>query len=383
MKKWICAMLCLSVVAGLVSIDMNVMAKDYSANSEGAAVNRLLKAESFSQPGVETAAVESGSVQTPVPPTPIQPPAKIDAPYSGYKVVRSEDVFTVVQNADSTCAIVGYQGDKSVTTLYIPEKIEGKEVASVSVDAVRMYPYLTNIVVLGNAGFDRSVPGQPIQCDLADGVNIWARTGSRANLYATERGLTFHAIDGTPTLTGKKASGLKKATLSWSAVNGAVSYNVYRKRGKEAFSLCKNVSGLTFTNEGLKAGSTYTYQVVPVFHTVEGNPIEGFQSNEAKIVLKPSKLKGVKAKAIRRKGIKVSWKRDKSVTGYQVYRKVYVKGFKTKFNRVMTYKKNKMTSYRNKMTVAGMKYSYRVRSFKKVGGKKIYGPFVTVTTRAK
>ena len=81
--------------------------------------------------------------------------------------------------------------------------------------------------------------------------------------------------------------------------------------------------------------------------------------------LTPAKVKKLKAKGIRG-GIQVRWARNKNVTGYQVFMKVHVKGFKTSFNRVKTIKKNKVTGYRCKMLVRGMKYSYRVRAFKRI-----------------
>ena len=105
-------------------------------------------------------------------------------------------------------------------------------------------------------------------------------------------------------------------------------------------------------------------------------------SKEAAIALTPAKVKKLKAKGIRG-GIQVRWARNKNVTGYQVFMKVHVKGFKTSFNRVKTIKKNKVTGYRCKMLVRGMKYSYRVRAFKTIKGKKIFGPFVMVTAKAK
>jgi hypothetical protein len=98
--------------------------------------------------------------------------------------------------------------------------------------------------------------------------------------------------------------------------------------------------------------------------------------------LKPAKVKKLKATGVRG-GIQVRWSRNKNVDGYQVYMKVHVSGFKTNFNRVKTIKKNNITGYRCKMLVRGMKYSYKVRTYKKVKGKKIYSPYATVTTRAK
>ena len=139
---------------------------------------------------------------------------------------------------------------------------------------------------------------------------------------------------------------------------------------------------LTYTNEKLAAGATYTYKIRPVFTAADGESIEGVDSKEAAIALTPAKVKKLKAKGIRG-GIQVRWARNKNVTGYQVFMKVHVKGFKTSFNRVKTIKKNKVTGYRCKMLVRGMKYSYRVRAFKTIKGKKIFGPFVMVTAKAK
>ena len=119
-----------------------------------------------------------------------------------------------------------------------------------------------------------------------------------------------------------------------------------------------------------------------MFATSDGETIEGYASKEISVSMVPAKLKGVRAKGVRG-GVQVRWKRNKNVSGYQVFMKVHVKGFKTKFNRVKTINKNKITGYRYKMAVRGMKYSYKVRSFKKIKGKKIFGPYVTVSAKAK
>lgn len=74
----------------------------------------------------------------------------------------------------------------------------------------------------------------------------------------------------------------------------------------------------------------------------------------------------------------VTWKKTKSVSGYQVYTKVFVKGIKTKYSRAKT---QKGRSYKRGMLVHGMKYGFMVRAYKKVNGKKIYGPFTVVKKR--
>lgn len=367
MKKWICAVLCLSMIAGMVSMDVTASAEDNT--KENAILVRNTGAAGVDTPSIETPAIET--------PAPTAAPVPIP-PFTGNLTVNSQDVFTVVVNSgNKTCTITGYKGNSSATTIYIPAKINGNTVVSVSDKVFSGCYYLKNLVVKGDVEFQ----GNGVFSSGA-AVEIWGKSGGRTASYAASSARQFHPIEGPSAISGKKAASLNKATITWSAVNGAVSYNVYRKRGKDKFSLYKNVAATTFTNEKLKVGAKYTYKVNPVFTASNGETIEGNGSKEAAVSLVPAKLKGVRAKGVRG-GIQVRWKRNKNVSGYQVFMKVHVKGFKTKFNRVKTIKKNKTTGYRCRMLVRGMKYSYKVRSYKTVKGKKIFSPFVTVTTKAR
>lgn len=417
MKKWICAMLCLSMFVGLASVsaeastekvtEKNIECTD-TLTSESCDVDvREEEAEqgldwlcmSVSQkaaakPEEATAVPEKASATPPaatVLPTIVPTatpsietdktdnavPTQLPA-FTGNKVIKDENVFVTTENpSDKTCTITGYNGDVSVTTLYIPSQIRKKTVAAVASGVFSNCPYLKNIVVLGDTEFQ----GESMFSTVTS-VEVWGKTGGKANAYASGKGLLFHPLDGPLKVSAKKSTGLKKATVTWDAVNGAVSYQLYRKQGKGQYAAPVNITAVSFVNEGLKPGAKYTYRINPVFTASNGDSIEGIGSKEAVITMNPAKLKKVRAKGIRG-GIQVRWGRDKNVNGYQVYMKVHVKGFKTKFNRVKTIKKNKTTGYRCKMLVRGMKYSYKVRSFKKVSGKTIYGPYVTVTTKAK
>ena len=370
MKKWICTVLCLSIIAGMVSVDAKAdSSKDKTAVSGIKIMNTGDGEQSSSEtPGVDTPPAETVS---PAPSATALPPS------AGKLTVRSEDVFTVLaDSSDKSCVITGYKGSTAVTTLYIPEKIDGNTVSSVSSGVFAGCPYLKNVVVQGDVEFQGS------GMFPASGVEIWGKSGGKSAVYAAASGLVFHPLEGPSSISAKKGSGMNQAVITWSGVNGAVSYHIYRKKGKGKYSLYRNVTGVSFTNEKLGAGSTYTYKVSPVFMSADGESIEGHFSKEAKASMKPAKLKKVKARGIRG-GIQVRWKRNKNASGYQVFMKVHVKGFKTNFNRVKTIKKNKITGYKCRMLVRGMKYSYKVRAFKKVKGKKIYGPFVTVSAKAK
>lgn len=369
MKKLICAMLCLSMMAGFVSVDAKADTPNDKKN-----VNRAIEINT-NKPVTETATVESPAVESAKPTaTPVATPV---VPSAGKITVDSEEAFSVkVDASEKTCVITGYKGNLAVTTLYIPSKIDENTVTGVESGVFATCPYLKNVIVAG----DVELKGNSMFS--AKGVEIWGKSTGKAAAYATAAGLVFHPLDGSTTISSKKAATLNKATITWSAVNNAVSYNLYRKSGKGKYKMYKNVTGLSYTNEKLGAGTTYTYKVCPVFKSADGEVIEGLASKTVSVSMKPAKVKKLKAHGVRG-GIQVRWARNKNATGYQVFMKVHVKGFKTKFNRVKTIKKNKVTGYRCKMLVRGMKYSYKVRAFKTVKGKKIYGPFVTTSARAK
>lgn len=361
MKKWISAILCLSMVIGMGSVEVNAT-EDKKTDEKPIHIMNTVAAET------DTASVETSTAEKPV-----QLPA-----YMGNVSVKEETVFTVAVNgADSTCVITGYTGNAAATTVYIPEKINGNTVTAVGDKVFDSCPYLKNVVVRGDVDFQ----GNSVFYSTAR-PELWGKSAGKTAAYAVSHGLVFHPMEGPATVSGKKNASLNKATLTWGVVNGAVSYNVYRKSGKEKYALCQNVAALAFTNDKLKAGTSYTYKVSPVFTAADGEVIEGYFSKETTVSMTPAKPKKVRAKGVRG-GIQIRWARNKNVSGYQVYMKVHVKGFKTKFNKVKTIKKNKITGYRCKMLVRGMKYSYRVRTYKTVKGKKIFSPFVTVTTRAK
>lgn len=373
MKRWICSILCLSMVAGLASIEAKA-SKETNTNEN------QIKIMSAQAPVTETVAVETSKTEVPLPSLPV---------FIGNYTVKDENAFQTALNvADKTWVITGYMGNRSATTIYIPEKINGIKVTAVADKVFEGCPYLKHVVFMtdveiqGNSLFFQGQQGGSISYAAAR-PEIWGKSNGKAAAFAAGAGLVFHPLDGSAQVSSKKAAGLTKATITWSAVNGAGSYNVYRKSGKGQYTLRSSISaGLSFTDTGLKAGTTYKYKVMPVFAASDGETIEGYASKEVSAAMVPAKLKGVRAKGVRG-GVQVRWKRNKNVSGYQVYMKVHVKGFKTKFNRVKTIKKNKITGYRYKMAVRGMKYSYKVRSFKNIKGKKIFGPYVTVSAKAK
>lgn len=190
---------------------------------------------------------------------------------------------------------------------------------------------------------------------------------------------------GTSTMTGaKKAASLKQATLTWTQAGEAHGYVVMRKTGKGAYVEVARVEDAmpgnkVYVDKTVKPGTSYVYQVNLWRTRADGTVETGVCTNTASVNLVPGKVKGLKAKKGRGK-ITITWKKTKNISGYQVYTRVFVKGIKLKYSKAKTLK-TKTRKYKRGMLVKGMKYGFKVRTYKKVDGKKIYGPFATVTKR--
>ena len=84
-----------------------------------------------------------------------------------------------------------------------------------------------------------------------------------------------------------------------------------------------------------------------------------------------------KVKANGKKKIKVSWKKDKNASGYEITYSTK-KSFKGK--KTIIVKSNKTTSKVVKKLTSKKKYFVKVRSYKQVGKTKTYGAYSKVKT---
>lgn len=100
------------------------------------------------------------------------------------------------------------------------------------------------------------------------------------------------------------------------------------------------------------------------------------QTSAAATVAKPNKVTAVKAVKAQAGKVRINWKRDKQVTGYQV-----VYSYKKNFNKnvkKVNISKNKKNSVVLKNLKKGKTLYVKVRSYKKVNGKKVFGSYSTV-----
>ena len=104
---------------------------------------------------------------------------------------------------------------------------------------------------------------------------------------------------------------------------------------------------------------------------ITGNGIySGTKTTTFKIV--PKNITSLKAKKSATNYITLSWSKNTSGSGYQIYRSTSLNGT---YKKIKTITKNSTTSYKNTKLKAGQCYYYKIRSYKKVGKTTYYGAF--------
>ncbi len=161
-------------------------------------------------------------------------------------------------------------------------------------------------------------------------------------------------------------------TVSWTAAEGAKGYEVYRaKKGSGAFAMAAKVSGTSYTDKKLSAGTSYTYKVRAYAEKEEN---KGEFSDEVWSTTKPGKTVIAKVKKSGTKAL-ISWKKNKTAEKYEIWMKE-----KGKFKKIKD-AAGKKTSIKSGKLKKGKKYTFKIRAYRMDSAKKkIYGAFSKTKT---
>ena len=142
--------------------------------------------------------------------------------------------------------------------------------------------------------------------------------------------------------------------LSWNAVPGAASYQVYRivDSTVEDYTLLGTTKSTTYTDKTAKVGTTYTFAVKAV--NANGESMTS-SSCAGKLAAVPANVTLGAAKAVTG-GIQVTWQKAANAATYNVYR---IGPGDTSWKVVSA--KQSGTSYTDKNVTAGNTYKYTVR----------------------
>ena len=171
-----------------------------------------------------------------------------------------------------------------------------------------------------------------------------------------------------PVVTAKSKS-YKSIQLSWNEVTGATSYKVSRATSKKGtYKKVATVKDATsYTDKGVTTGKNYYYKVVAV---------KGDKTQESAIVKAKASLKAASitsAKNVKGKKVSLKWSKVSGANGYVVYRAIGNGSYKA-------VKTTKSVSYTNAGLKKGGKYSYKVRAYRTVSGKRVYSVYSAAKT---
>ena len=172
--------------------------------------------------------------------------------------------------------------------------------------------------------------------------------------------------------SGAKAAsaGYESIQFSWSKVNGATKYIVYRASSKYGtYKKVKETTATSYTNTGRTTGKTYYYKV---------RAVSGSTTSKASAVVSakavPAKPSDVAAEGVDSGNITIHWGKVSGATKYQIYRATSKTG---------TYKRVATTSglqYTNEGLDNTKTYYYKVRAYRLQDGEKIYGKYSAIVS---
>ncbi len=186
--------------------------------------------------------------------------------------------------------------------------------------------------------------------------------------YSGSDKVSFDIVPGrTAKITAAESTSYIK--LTWSKVKGATGYRVYKYNSKtKKYEHIASVKGEnTYTVKNLKSGTAYKFAIKP-YTKLSGGKVYWATSVKAEFATKPAKA-AIKVVSITNKTAQLSWDKIGGATGYQVYYSTSKSGDykKLKSTSALSYKKTELKS--------GKTYYFKVRAYKKAGGKVLYGSF--------
>jgi hypothetical protein len=144
-----------------------------------------------------------------------------------------------------------------------------------------------------------------VKAKNATGTSGFSSAVSRKTLSALTAPTTFKAT----------AASMTQINLTWKAVSGATSYQVYRSIGtSKTYTKIASVNVPKYNNTGLKAKTKYNYKV----KAVRGSTQSAFSAVVSSYV-KLATPNGVKATKAGETQIKVTWNAAAGATGYKLY----------------------------------------------------------------
>lgn len=270
--------------------------------------------------------------------------------------------FTIPEGIKSIgyYAFVGCDG---IQNIEIPNSVTSiGEAAFLSCKGITSIKIPNSVVSIGNKAF--------YYCTGITSIDLPNSVTSIGD-FAFPAGIQINRIGFVTKNFKAKQVGYNSISLRWSKTAEAQGYEVYRAVSKNGeYSFIQSTKKVAFTDTYLKTGKTYYYKIRPYVNV--GSVREyGQYSN----VISGKTVPGVPLRLTVKKSssqkAKITWNLVKGASGYEIK---YSKANTKKFKRLTQSKGNYYTAKLKSKT----KYYFKVRAYRKVGTKKVYGKWSVV-----
>lgn len=222
-----------------------------------------------------------------------------------------------------------------------------------------------------------------------DGLESGTTYKFRVRAYFSSEEIVYGSYSELITLTTKpaKVEGISEHSytatcikLQWNAVNGATSYKVYKyNSSNKKYELFGTTSSTIYKVTGLKKNTKYYFKVV-ASRTLNDTTYDGAESTKFQAATKPDKTEKVAKKNVTTTAIRLTWKKQSNVSGYEIA--CYDKS--GKLIKKVTISENTNTIAVNKLK-PGVTYKFYVRSYIKTASNAyvygVYSSVVSMTTK--
>lgn len=189
---------------------------------------------------------------------------------------------------------------------------------------------------------------------------------SIGDLAFTQSSIVAYAASLSAPSVKASAASYKSVKLSWKKVKRAKKYIIMRSaKKKSGYKTIKTTTKTSYTDSKTSCGKTYYYKVIAV------NGKTKKTSKVIKIKCTPAKVTSVKASSKSCGKITISFKSVKGASGYSI---AYSS---TKNGKYKTLANVKSAAYTHSVGVGNKGY-YKVRAYRTVKGKKVYGAYSSV-----
>lgn len=272
----------------------------------------------------------------------------------------------------------GYTGTKTVTFKITRKKISDSSIKVSIPTCVYNTKELTPAVKVKD-GKKTLTPVTDYTVTYKNNVNM-----GQASVVIKGNGNYKSTVTKTFNIVPKKVTGLEvtakpynSVSLKWKRLKGVTGYRIYRSTDGANYARIKTIKGdatVTYKDTDVKCGTKYYYEV-RAYKTSNSTTYYGEYSSIVGATPKLGKATIASAKNASAKKATLTWSKVSGASGYMVYMSTSKAGTYTRVKgingvSIVTYTKAKLTK--------GKKYYFKVRAFRTVDGKKVYGAYSAI-----